>query len=94
MALARVVEFSGVSADSIAQIRQRIDEGNPPEGMNPSEIVVLHDAGSQKALTIIFFATEEDYRQGDAILSAMPADETPGERTSVTKYEVAVRASM
>ena len=94
MALARVVEFSGVSADSITQIRQRIDEGNPPEGMNPSEIIVLHDAGSEKALTIILFATEEDYRQGDAILSAMPADETPGERTSVTKYEVAVRASM
>ena len=42
---------------------------------------------------IVFFDNEDDYNRADATLSAMPADETPGQRTSVGKYEVAVRAT-
>jgi hypothetical protein len=42
---------------------------------------------------ILFFDSEDDYRRGDEFLSAMPADETPGQRTAVTKYDVAVRTS-
>ena len=34
---------------------------------------------------------EEDYAKGDAALNAMPAGDTPGQRTSVTKYDVAIR---
>ena len=40
---------------------------------------------------IVFFDTEDDYRQGDAMLNAMPAGDTPGSRTSVEKYEVPIR---
>jgi len=40
---------------------------------------------------VVFFDNEDDYRQGDEALSAMPAAETPGRRTSVTKYNVAFR---
>ena len=40
---------------------------------------------------ILFFETEDDYRRGDEALNAMPAGDTPGQRTSVAKYEVAVR---
>jgi hypothetical protein len=40
---------------------------------------------------IVFFDNEDDYRRGDETLSAMPADETPGRRTSVSKYQVAIR---
>ena len=40
---------------------------------------------------VLFFETEDDYRRGDEALNAMPADQTPGRRTSVTKYDVAVR---
>ena len=39
------------------------------------------------------FESEDDYRRGDEILSAMPAGDTPGQRTSVTKYNVATRMS-
>jgi hypothetical protein len=42
----------------------------------------------------VFFDNEDDYHRGDEVLSAMPADETPGRRTSVTKYDVAVRMSV
>ena len=42
---------------------------------------------------IVFFETEEDYRRGDEALNAMSMGDTPGRRTSVTKYEVAARMS-
>ena len=40
---------------------------------------------------ILFFDNEDDYRRGDEALNAMPAGDTPGQRTSVAKYEVAMR---
>jgi hypothetical protein len=43
---------------------------------------------------ILFFDSEEDYRRGDEVLSAMPAGDTPGQRTGVAKYEVAMRMTM
>jgi hypothetical protein len=91
VAYARVVSFEGVDQSRIQQLKQQIEEGERPEGIPASEIMVLHDPDGQKSLAIVFFETEDDYRQGDATLDAMPAGETPGNRTSVTKYEVAVR---
>jgi hypothetical protein len=40
---------------------------------------------------IVFFEDEDAYKRGDEILNAMPAGETPGQRTSVTRYDVAMR---
>jgi hypothetical protein len=91
MALARVVSFEGVSKDRMEEMDKEMREGQPPEGFPPAEVVVLHDAEAEKSLVILIFETEDDYRRGDEILSAMPAGETPGRRTSVTKYDVAVR---
>ena len=91
MGLARVVSFEGVSTDRMEQMRRRMREHEPPEGLAATEIVVLHDPDSEKSLVILFFETEEDYRRGDEVLNAMPADDTPGRRTSVTRYDVATR---
>jgi hypothetical protein len=91
MALARVVTFEGVGQEQIDGIRQEINEGGPPEGMSPTEIMVLHDSEGEKALVVVFFEGEDEYKKGDEVLSAMSADETPGRRTSVGKYDVAVR---
>jgi hypothetical protein len=91
MALARVVSFSGVSKERMAQMKQQISEGQRPEEIPATEILILHDPEGEASLAILFFDTEEDYRRGDAALNAMPADETPGSRSSVTKYDVAVR---
>ena len=93
MALARVVTFEGVDRARIDQLRQQIETGEQPEGLNATEIVVLHDAGADKSVSIVFFDNEEDYARGNAILDAMPRDDTPGERTSVSKYDVAIRMS-
>ena len=65
--------------------------GPPPEDITATEAIVLHDPEAQKSLVVIFFENEEDYKRGDATLSAMPTGDTPGKRTSVTKYEVAIR---
>jgi hypothetical protein len=92
MALARVVSFDGVGQDRIDEMKAQMEEGRPDE-IPATEVVALHDAEAQKALVVLFFDSEDDYNKADAALSAMPADETPGQRTSVAKYEVAVRAT-
>lgn len=94
MAVARVVAFDGVSSARAEEMQREMREGERPEGLPATEVVVLHDPEAEKALVVIFFDTEDDYRRGDEVLSAMPADETPGRRTSVTKYDVAVRMSV
>jgi hypothetical protein len=94
MALARVVSFEGVSSDRMAEMRSQIESGEPPEGMPSGELLILHDPEAEKSLAIVIFDNEDDYRKGDEILDAMPSSDTPGNRTSVAKYNVAHRMSM
>ena len=91
MGLARVVSFDGVSADRMAQMREEMQGGDQPEGLDATEFIVLHDADSEKSIAILFFDSEDAYQRGHEILDAMPAGNTPGQRTSVEKYDVAVR---
>ncbi|TML14008.1 MAG: hypothetical protein E6G31_06450 [Actinobacteria bacterium] len=91
MALARVVEFEGVDSERIAQMRQEMEGGERPADIPATELMVLHDPESSKSLAIVLFDNEEDYAKGHAALDAMPASDTPGQRTSVTKYDVAIR---
>jgi hypothetical protein len=93
MPLARVVSFDGVSSDRIAEMQREMESGERPENVPAKEIVVLHDPEAEKSLVILFFDTDDDYRRGDEALSAMPAGDTPGTRTSVTKYQVAFRVT-
>ena len=88
-----VVTVDGVSKDRMDEMDREMREGQPPEGFPSSELVVLHDPEAEKSLVIIIFDSEDDYRKGDEILNAMPAGDTPGQRTSVTKYNVATRMS-
>jgi hypothetical protein len=91
MAVARVVTFEGVSKDRMEEMDREMSEGQPPEGFPSSEMIALHDPGAETSLVVIIFESDDDYRKGDEILSAMPAGDTPGKRTSVTKYNVAAR---
>jgi hypothetical protein len=90
MTLARVVTFEDVGADRIAEMRTRM-EGDRPEGLPATEIMLLYDEAESKATAIVFFDNEEDYAAGDRVLSAMPTGDTPGRRTSVQKLELVVR---
>jgi hypothetical protein len=91
MAIARVVSFEGVNRARLDQMNREMSEGEPPEGLNATEVIVLHDPEAGKALAIVFFESEDDYTRGHEILDAMPAGDTPGRRTAVTRYDVAVR---
>ena len=91
MALARVVSFDGVSSERMEEMRREMEGDTGPDDVPATEIVVLHDPEAERSLVVLFFDSEDDYRRGDAALDAMPADETPGRRTSVTKYDVAFR---
>lgn len=91
MPLARVVSFDGVSSDRMAEMQREMEGSDRSDDVPAKEIVVLHDPEAESSLVIVFFDTEDDYRRGDEALNAMPAGDTPGQRTSVAKYDVAFR---
>ena len=91
MALARVVSFEGVGKERMDEMRREMEGNERPEGVPATEIIVLHDAEAEKSLAILFFESDDDYRTGDEALNEMPATDTPGRRTSVTRYDVVAR---
>ncbi|HZP74441.1 MAG TPA: hypothetical protein VFA97_13805 [Gaiellaceae bacterium] len=93
MTLARVVVFDGVDADRATDMQRELRENDLPEGLPATELMLLHDVEAERAMAIVFFDTEDDYRKGHEILDAMPASDTPGKRASVTRYDVVVRRS-
>ena len=92
--LARVVTFDGVSSDRMNQLREEMEGGQPPEGLDAKELLALHDPEAEKSLVVVFFEDEDAYRRGDEILSNMDRGDTPGNRTSVARYDVAIRQTM
>jgi hypothetical protein len=91
MPLARVVTFDGVSSERMSQMQSEMEGNDRPDDVPAKEVVVLHDPEAEKSLVLVFFETDDDYQRGDEALSAMPAGDTPGQRTSVSKYQVAFR---
>lgn len=94
MGFARVVSFDGVSTDQMEKRAREIEERERPDGLPATEIIALHNPEEETALAILFFDTEDDYALADETLNAMPADDTPGRRSSVTKYNVALRMTV
>jgi hypothetical protein len=94
MALARVVTFENVDSNRMAELEQEMQSGTPPEGLEPQEIIVLHDPEASTSMVILFFENDDAYRRGDEVLNAMPTGDTPGRRSAVGKYNVAFRQSM
>lgn len=88
---ARVARWEGADAETLRTTAREIEkrsevEGGPPPGVPAKELLLLHDTGAGKALAIMLFEAEEDYRQGDETLSAMsPAGGGMGERVAVEK---------
>ena len=91
MALARAVTFEGVDSNRMAELSKEIENDPRPDEIPATEILMLHDEGASTSLVILFFDNEDDYAKGDATLNAMTPGDTPGRRTSVTKYTVAGR---
>jgi hypothetical protein len=94
MALARAVTFEGVDGQRMAELSKEIENDPRPDEIPATEILMLHDESAGTSLVILFFENEDDYARGDAALSAMTPGDTPGRRTSVTKYTVAARMTV
>lgn len=88
---ARVVRFTDVSPERIAEIESRIEERDgPPEGVPATGMKLLYDADQSTAVFVGFFDTDEDMRAGGRALEQMDASDTPGTRASVDHCEVKI----
>ncbi len=88
---ARVVRFTDVTSDAIAEIVSRIEANDgPPPGVEATGMKLLHDADQSTAIFVAFFADEEKLRAADAVFEQMDAGDTPGTRASIDRCEVAI----
>lgn len=88
---ARAVRFTGVTEETIADVRARVEESDgPPPGVKATGMKMLYDAEQGSALFIAFFGNEEDMRDADRIFEAMDPGDTPGSRASVDRCEVVI----
>jgi hypothetical protein len=92
MAYARVASFENVPSEALEEITKEIRDGERPENLPATEILVLADREGGKMQAITFYDSEDDYRQGDQTLRAMSPPGAMG-AASVARYEVAVRRS-
>ena len=87
----RVVRFTDVTPERIAELRASVGEsGGPPEGVPSSGLQVVHDESQGTAVVIQLFDSADDMRTGAEVLGAMDPADTPGTRASVDAGEVVV----
>jgi hypothetical protein len=86
---ARVVRFTDVNPERVAEVAARIKESDgPPPEVPSTGLKMMVDEAQSTAVVTVFFATEEDMRKGGETLDAMDSGETPGTRASVDHCEV------
>jgi len=88
---ARVVRFTDVSPERIAQIAERVEEqGGPPPGVDSTGMQLLVDESQGTAIFVGFFEDEDKMNDASAVFEQMDASDTPGTRASVDLCEVKV----
>jgi hypothetical protein len=91
---ARVVRFTGVTPEQVANVVSRVEESDgPPPGVESVAMKLLYDQDQGTAVFIGFFETEEKMRDAAAVLEQMDASDTPGTRASVDQCEVKIERS-
>jgi hypothetical protein len=88
---ARVVRFTDVNPEQVANVSDQIKESDgPPPDVPAKSLKLLVDEDQSTAVALVFFETEEDLRKGSEVLDAMDTGDTPGTRASVDLCEVKV----
>jgi hypothetical protein len=91
---ARVVRFTDVTPERIAEVVRRVEEaGGPPPGVDSSGMQLLVDESQGTAVFVAFFDSEDKLNEANAILAEMDPSETPGTRASVDQCEVKIERS-
>jgi hypothetical protein len=94
MSYVRVVRFSGVDAERVKGLKERVDQNEgPPEGVPATAMRVLLDEEQGTAIVLQSFDSMDDLKAGEEVLSAMDPSETPGTRESVDRCEVMIDVS-
>lgn len=89
---ARVVRFTDVSSERIAEIKARIEEsGGPPPGVESNGFDLLFDESQGSAIFVGYFEDEEKMRAADEIFAQMDASDTPGTRQSIDQAEIVLQ---
>jgi hypothetical protein len=95
---ARVAKWEGAEGDALRRAAEEINSeaaSGPPEGVPAKGFMMLIDPDGGRCLGISLFETEEDLRQGDAVLDSMsPPGAGMGTRTAVERYEVAFEVKL
>jgi len=85
----RVVRFTGVTAERVAEVVARVEESDgPPPGVDATGLEMLVDEAQGTAIFIGYFETEQKMRDASAVFEQMDPSETPGTRASVDLCEV------
>jgi hypothetical protein len=91
---ARVVRFTDVTPERIAEIQRRVEEtGGPPEGVDSTGVKLFFDKDQGTAIFTGFFETEEKLRESSAVLQQMDSADVPGTRASIDICEVVIDRS-
>jgi hypothetical protein len=89
---ARVVRFTDVSPERIAEIVERIEASDgPPEGVDSNGFELFFDEDQGTGIFVGYFENEQKMRDADAIFEQMDQSETPGNRVSIDRCEVKVQ---
>ena len=92
---ARVVRFTDVTSERIAEIVARVEESDgPPPGVEASGMELFVDEAQGTAIFVGYFGTEENLRDASAVFDQMDSSETPGTRASVDICEIKLQRSM
>jgi hypothetical protein len=90
---ARVVRFTDVNPERIAEIAKELEQAEgPPPGVDSTGFKLLVDESQKTAIFVGFFETEEKMQEASRVFEAMDPSETPGTRASVDMCEVKVEA--
>jgi hypothetical protein len=86
---ARVVRFTDVTTERIAEIVGEIEKSEgPPPGVDSTGFELFVDEAQGTAVFVGYFETEQKMRDASAVFEAMDTSETPGTRASVDLSEV------
>ncbi len=92
---ARIVRFTDVSAERIAELVAEIErDDGPPPGVESAGMKLFYDDAQGTATFIAFFETREKLDAADAVFEQMDPGDTPGSRASVDRAEVKLDRDM
>ncbi len=92
---ARVVRFTGVTAERIQEVVARVEgDDGPPDGVDSTGMELLFDEAQGTAVFVGYFESEETLRAASAVFEQMDASDTPGTRASVDACEIKLQRSL